>query len=788
VSVAQTWFGGEGTWDNKDNWDPKEVPTASSIVDIDGTAKILGISAGSHEAHLGYLPGKGGSVEVKAPGAVWGNTLGIYLGAAESATGSISIELGGKVATGGAFLAPGVDSSAQLKVSGQGSLFSSNSLTVGYLGKGMLTIEDGAKLQSDAVVFGFGRGSMSLANLTGAGSLMQVTDRVNIGYDGNASVALEKGAQVTSGELIIGGGNVTSLDLIGQGHLAISGKNTSWASSGRLVLGGASAPEGPPSSGTLSVQDGAKFSAAGTAAIGLVGSGSVVVEGAGSQWSAAGAEDTFIGQAWQGSFFVRNGGKATVASARTIIGSSSGSSGELLVSGPGSSFTSNGLLIVGVNGTAKLTVDNGGKVSAAQVTVGGQNNTTGVFVPDTVYLNGGDTPQSRGVLETALFTNTVGDIQFDGGILRATAAQFNFIQPLSGRPLQIGPHGAFIDTNGFAIGLERPFSGAGGLTKLGEGTLTLMQFASTYLGATVIEQGTLQIATQFPTVFRDFLPTGTALIIGNAADTGSATFNLNGVNQQVGSLSSVGTHMSRVVTNTASTHATLTVNQTVDTTFAGQIAGNLSLTKLGAGTLSLTGTNTYTGLTSVNEGTLKVDGSIAGDVVVAAGAVLSGHGSVGGLTLASGAVLSPGGSPGILTVGGDLALSGGSTYLVDLAGTTPGSEYDQAIVLGHVSLADVALKVNLGFRPAAGDAFEILLNEGMDAVAGNFLGLPEGATFSVGSQLFTISYLGGTGNDVVLKSIATVPEPSMVLIWFAGLLMAACTVRYRAARSANPSS
>jgi autotransporter-associated beta strand protein len=195
------------------------------------------------------------------------------------------------------------------------------------------------------------------------------------------------------------------------------------------------------------------------------------------------------------------------------------------------------------------------------------------------------------------------------------------------------------------------------------------------------------------------------------------------------------------------------------------------VTKLGEGTLALTGTNTHTGLTSVDGGTLLVDGSIAGDVTVAAGAVLSGRGSIGRLTVASGGVFSPGASPGILTIAGDLELAAGSTYLVDLAGTTAGTQYDQTVVMGAVSLADAVLSVNLGFLPAGGDLFAIVLNDGTDPIIGSFLGLAEGATLSASNHLFTISYLGGTGNDVVLRAAAPVPEPATLLATVMGLLL-----------------
>lgn len=74
-----------------------------------------------------------------------------------------------------------------------------------------------------------------------------------------------------------------------------------------------------------------------------------------------------------------------------------------------------------------------------------------------------------------------------------------------------------------------------------------------------------------------------------------------------------------------------------------------SLTKIGTGTLTLAGDNTYTGATTVNAGKLIVDGSVASssNVTVAAGASLGGHGNVSSVNGAG--TIAPGDSPGILT-------------------------------------------------------------------------------------------------------------------------------------------
>ena len=86
------------------------------------------------------------------------------------------------------------------------------------------------------------------------------------------------------------------------------------------------------------------------------------------------------------------------------------------------------------------------------------------------------------------------------------------------------------------------------------------------------------------------------------------------------------------------------------TTFGGSIqnrTGPAHFTKLGTGTLTLTGASTYTGATTVSQGGLLVDGSLGNTAVtVATGALLGGDGSFGGpVTASAGSFLSPGTAP-----------------------------------------------------------------------------------------------------------------------------------------------
>ena len=124
---------------------------------------------------------------------------------------------------------------------------------------------------------------------------------------------------------------------------------------------------------------------------------------------------------------------------------------------------------------------------------------------------------------------------------------------------------------------------------------------------------------------------------------------------------------------------------------AGGTGGGLA--KLGAGTLTLSGTNTYTGSTAVNVGGLFVNGTVGGSgVTVASGAILSGAGTINAPVLISGgATLAPGSAaaPGVFTIGGDLTLNGGAitNYRLGAPGVIGGPLNDLLTVSGNVMLA-----------------------------------------------------------------------------------------------------
>ena len=151
-----------------------------------------------------------------------------------------------------------------------------------------------------------------------------------------------------------------------------------------------------------------------------------------------------------------------------------------------------------------------------------------------------------------------------------------------------------------------------------------------------------------------------------------------------------------------------------DTTFDGSIkdgtAGanaKVNLTKIGGGTLTLTGVNTYTGTTTISAGSLAVEGTLAATAMtIASGATLRGTGTVGGaVTAQAGGKISPGattGSIGTLRLAAGLTLQG-ATLSCTLSGNPAGANDLILLTGGALSMTGVntvALTLTDGFLGA----------------------------------------------------------------------------------------
>jgi autotransporter-associated beta strand protein len=335
------------------------------------------------------------------------------------------------------------------------------------------------------------------------------------------------------------------------------------------------------------------------------------------------------------------------------------------------------------------------------------------------------------------------------------------------RPLQMTAAGGgmiLIDQSSGILTVPGLISGTEQMTVIGPGTLVLTNASNTYAGGTTIGDSIVRVAGP------------------GSLGTGDITLGA-----QIGTSSYAGGTLRFDGGGTVAANIKHSFSSTIDTngnnvTVSGVISGNGGeLTKAGAGTLTLSGANTYIGNTKITGGTLLVNNSSGtgtgyGTVTVKTGATLGGSGTIAGaVTVESGGSLTAGATGvGKLTLFGNTSLASGSNFLVGLAGTTEGTQFGQFVVKpgATMTLGGSTFTPTLSYLPSNGDKLFIINNQNSSGgLSGTFNGLAEGAVITFGDGTTAqISYLGdydsltiGTGNDLVIYNFVPVPEPGSVL-------------------------
>ncbi len=327
--------------------------------------------------------------------------------------------------------------------------------------------------------------------------------------------------------------------------------------------------------------------------------------------------------------------------------------------------------------------------------------------------------------------------------------------------------------SGGALNLGGALAGPGGFEKDDLGRLILSgNTSNTYAGLTFVREGSLfcnKSSTEFSIpgdiLIGDGTGTNVDLVfysLGQIDNQSRVTIASTGRLQlgadTIGSLSGSG---EVEILNTGELR---TGANNESTTFNGLITGGGGLAKRGTGTFILSGDNTYTGATVIEAGTLVVNGSQAGSAVtVRTNAILAGTGRIGALQAANGAEVQPGTSPGRLGAA-SLVLSNDSTLFIELAGTQPGTGFDQLLTLAAPNVAGARLVIEREptFVPAVNQTFVILTNASAAPVTGTFDGLPQNGTTTLDGMVYRISYTGGNGNDITLTRLAPPASQSLV--------------------------
>ncbi|MBB1200279.1 transporter [Enterobacteriaceae bacterium 89] len=371
-----------------------------------------------------------------------------------------------------------------------------------------------------------------------------------------------------------------------------------------------------------------------------------------------------------GAFAVFSGQKGNVTVDNSL--------GEVLISG--AQFTTNGYVIndgVITTNTADTVLRVGdGTVLGGLYTATINSQIAGSGGLDktdigTLVLNGnnsysGGTTVTGGVLQVNgdqnLGAASTG-ITLNGGTFRYGQA-FD-----TARAWTMGDNSGTIDTNGNNVSLLAAVGGSGGLTKAGDGTLTLTQDSS-YGGLTTIRNGTLQL--------------------GNGGSAGSVTGNILNLGD-------------------------LVVNRNNTLALNGVIAGTGNFIQRGSGTTVLNGINTWNGYTLVENGTLLAGGisrfSANSAHIVSQNATLDtgGHSQTVASLVNQGTVNLRGGNVGsTLTVNGDYVGMGG-TIKIAAQQHSPGIA-DKLVINGGTATGNTLLDIDVSQlgEPTTGDGIMVV--------------------------------------------------------------------------------
>ena len=661
--------------------------TGNGILTLTGASTYTGlttISSGTLQIGAG-----GTSGSIAGTGGITNNAALIFdRSDSYSYTGNITGTGTTEVSGGGILTLTG-----SLGSTGGTTIDTSNTLNIGTGGAGGAI--SGNILDNGALKFNTtSTGLVVSGSITGSGTLENIAGVTILAGANNFGSG--SSTTITGGTLQIGNGGTTGSitgNILDNGVLAFSRSDSSTfagsiSGSGSVLINMSSSTAVKTLSGTNSYGGGVTV-AQGVLALGsstAVPSGSAVTVGA------TGTSGTLDLNGFN--LTVSSLNTAGTASSQTIINNSS-TTNSVLTYNSAASSTFGGLISNGASRNISIVVTGGGLLSLAST----NSFTGGVSVLNGTIQLGADgalgtgaitlgTTGSNGVLDLNSFNQTVSSLAVGAGAVAGSQIIGNSSTVDDG----------YLTINGTSTfgGLIQDTLGAGtfrtGLT-IASGTTTLTN-ANTYTGATQINSGaTLQL--------------------GSGGTTGSLS---NGT----------------VITD----NGTLSFNRTDYVTFGATVSGSGGLQQLGSGVLELTGSNSYSGLTVMNNasGTLKTSGtnsSATGGTTLTAGTLLLNNSGVNNGGLAGGTITISGGTIDNIS-GSALALVGNNNMNLGGSFTFTGSN-DLNFGSGAVNVGVTALTITVG---------------------GTSRTLSLGAlTNTTGTGVNTIT-VNGAGNTLVLGSYA----------------------------------
>jgi T5SS/PEP-CTERM-associated repeat protein len=507
------------------------------VGDLLGNEALLSLYVGTLSANasvIGNQAGSSGDFLVDGPDSTFLSSRVLTVG--NNGTGLLTVQGGALARSVGLTVA--ANEMGSLVVDTGGTVQSTSFMTVadGPAAYGEASVLGASKLSSVSGTIAVSDGAVGYVDIDGVGSQWSNTNQLDIGYRGEGTVSVINGASLSAGGINLG------TFATGDGQLEVFGGAS--VSTGNIVAGQAGL-------GAMFIQSGGTLTSSSAILGSAVGaSGSVSVSGVNSRWTLSGP--LVAGHYGLATILIDGGGVISAPSA--VVAEYTGSDGAIFLAGGGSKFTVAGALQVGLRGSGSLQIDDGAGVTAGTVIIGG----------DSIPAMGTGTVSLSGAGSSLAVSNqlTVG---------------------ADGSGYLVIDLGAAVSSPTVLVGAV---AGGSGVVEI-SGASSALGATNVYLGGDAAgAKGSGEITVSG----------GSALNVANTLkvwSTGQVTVNGGTINAGLVSLTGGTLGGSGSLTSPVSSNNGQALVQSDTLTLAGPLAISTRLSKLGAGTLQITGPQTH---------------------------------------------------------------------------------------------------------------------------------------------------------------------------------------------------